>query len=181
MGISDVGCTDTFYFSASYYDLMNYVIVSDKTEVTKDQNEVQFWTDYIPPSFYNWDFGDGTTGTGYTLNHTYDITQDGYFDVKLEVINPTGCIEQATKRIWVTMATIPNTFTPNGDGINDYYLVGWKLEIYNRNGILLYKGDQGWDGNYNGNPVANDTYFVVIYDSAENGTTFKTNYVTVIR
>ncbi len=53
------------------------------------------------------------------------------------------------------MAYLPNSFTPDGDGINDYYLpigaalTDWNLEVYNRWGELIWKGDEsstGWDG-----------------------------------
>jgi len=96
------------------------------------------------------------------------------------VINPNGCVEVASKRIPVSLASFPNTFTPNGDGINDIYLIGWHIQIYNRNGILIYEGKDGWDGTYKGKPVTNETYFVVIYDSSDEGTKFRTGYVTVI-
>lgn len=52
---------------------------------------------------------------------------------------------------------IPDGFSPNEDGINDYFVIrnlpelypNYKLEIYNRYGNILYKGDrntQNWDG-----------------------------------
>jgi gliding motility-associated-like protein len=181
VGVSKAGCMDTFNFSASYFDLMYYAIESDKNELTNEQSELHLWSEEILNSYYSWDFGDGETGSGYDVTHVYDITQDGYFDVDLIIINPFGCTEYAIKRIWTSLETTPNTFTPNGDGINDYYLDGWYKKIYNRNGILLYEGKEGWDGTYNGRDVANDTYFVIIYDSSEIGTKYKTNYVTVIR
>ena len=59
---------------------------------------------------------------------------------------------------------IPNVFTPDGDGINDYFMVNstslrtLNVEIYSRSGLLVYSffGEgqrlaewQGWDGNIN--------------------------------
>ena len=179
IGFSKAGCTDTIKFTASYFEPLIYTIQTDKTEVTTDQNELQLWSENIPYSNYSWDFGDGYHGQGDNLSHTF-VAKDGYYDVNLKVINPNGCIEVATKRIMVSITSYPNTFTPNGDGINDIYLVGWHIQVYNRNGFLMYEGKEGWDGTYNGKPVADDTYFVVIYDSAEKGTKFKTGYVTLI-
>lgn len=181
IGISNKGCKDTFNFSAAYFNLRYYTIQTDKDEITNEQNQVHLWSEEIPPSYYTWFFGDSLTGSGYDVTHTYDITQDGYFDVKLKIINPDGCLEEATKRIWTSLESFPNTFTPNGDGLNDYYMKGWRIQIYNRNGVLLYEGEEGWDGTYKGSPVANDTYFVIIYDTSESETAHKTNYVTVIR
>ena len=57
----------------------------------------------------------------------------------------------------------------------------WHIQVYNRNGILFYEGKDGWDGTRNGKPAANDTYFYVIYYSAESGSKTSTGFVTVIR
>jgi len=180
-GTSYTGCTNTYNFTASYYDSMNYTISSDISEVTNDQNIVHFQTENIPYSNYNWDFGDSLSSTGSDVYHTYEITRDGNFEVKLKVINPYGCMEETQKSISISLTSFANTFTPNGDGYNDIYLKGWQIEIYNRNGILLYKGHEGWDGKHNGKPVSNDTYFVIIYDSTFKGVKYKKNYVTVLR
>jgi large repetitive protein len=181
VGYSEKGCTDTFNFKASYFDLMNYKIQSDKTQITKEDNSIHLWSDDIPFSNYHWSFGDGLFGQGVDVYHTYEIKKDGYYDISLNIINPNGCLEKDTTRIWINLNSIPNTFTPNGDGINDIYLKGWHVQIYNRNSILLYEGMDGWDGKYKGKAVDNDTYFVVVFDSSESETKYKTGYVTVIR
>ena len=177
---SKEGCSKTVNFSSSYFGRMYYSIQSDKEEITNFDNSIHFWSDDIPNSIFEWDFGDGTIQEGVDLFHSYEA-KDGYYDVKLKVINPFECIEEITKRIWVKIVSLPNTFSPNGDGINDLYLKNMRIEIYNRNGILFYEGEDGWDGNYKGNPVANDTYFVIMNYSTENGTKYETNYVTVLR
>ncbi len=62
---------------------------------------------------------------------------------------------------------VPNTFTPNGDGINDVFMPVGKsiasihLVVHNRWGELLFETDDasvGWDGMYRGEPVKNDVY-----------------------
>ena len=188
-GISKAGCTNTLDFTASYYDTYNYVIQSDRDEIvadlTADQKEIpntlHFWTEYIPTSQYYWDFGDGTNDYGADVFHTYNVAKDGFYDVKLQVINPYGCLEKTTKRIWVTASVLPNSFSPNGDGKNDVFLKGWHIQIYNRNGILIYDGVDGWDGTFKNQPVSNDTYYYVLYYTTEKGTKTKSGYVTIIR
>lgn len=71
----------------------------------------------------------------------------------------------------------PNAFSPNGDGINDYYnvfnvksIVSFNAAIYNRWGQQLYSWgidgigceECGWDGTYKGKPVKAGVYYVVI-------------------
>ena len=39
----------------------------------------------------------------------------------------------------------------------------YPVKIYNRNGIMLFDGIDGWDGSFNGKLVARDTYFYVLF------------------
>lgn len=180
IGYSKAGCTDTLNFKVTYYDLYNYTIQTDKVETSSDESPIHIWTEAIPFSQYYWDFGDGNTAEGVDQSHKYDRNQVGHFDVKLRVVNPNGCVEYATKRIWVLNKSTVNTFSPNNDGINDVFMKGWHLQIFNRNGVFLYEGNDGWDGKYNGQTVKNDTYFYVLFYESETGTKTKTGYITVM-
>ncbi len=66
---------------------------------------------------------------------------------------------------------IPNTFTPNGNGTNDYFkpkgegVVTFNMRIFDRWGELIFETDDmntGWDGKRKGNIVQIDTYVYVI-------------------
>ncbi len=73
---------------------------------------------------------------------------------------------------------IPNSFTPNNDGINDYFTVkanreahNYKLRIINRWGNTLFttnKMSDKWDGKYKGKKCNASTYFYLI-DYSHNG------------
>jgi gliding motility-associated-like protein len=82
---------------------------------------------------------------------------------------------------------IPNTFTPNGDGVNDRFYVSGrglgavtKMAIYNRWGELVYEGTGarandpgfGWDGTYKGEVLAPDVFVYVIEVQCTTGEPF---------
>ncbi|HEY0676699.1 MAG TPA: gliding motility-associated C-terminal domain-containing protein, partial [Chitinophagaceae bacterium] len=84
---------------------------------------------------------------------------------------------------------VPNAFTPNGDGINDTWLLtnlsdyaGADVEVYNRYGQVVYKATgvaRPWDGTRNGTPLPVATYYYII--NLRNGFPPMTGSVTIIR
>jgi len=64
----------------------------------------------------------------------------------------------------------PNAFTPNDDGVNDYFFVSttgacklqnFELKIFDRWGRLVFEGDElidQWDGSYDGQPLKEGVY-----------------------
>jgi gliding motility-associated-like protein len=89
---------------------------------------------------------------------------------------------------------VPNTFTPNGDGINDVFrpfiyrnIRAVHCWIYDRWGRLIAESqniDRLWDGQYNGRPAVEGTYFYVIeaeLDTRESRPFRKTGSVTLLR
>jgi gliding motility-associated-like protein len=85
--------------------------------------------------------------------------------------------------------TIPNTFTPNGDGINDRWDIlslnqypGCVVEVYNTIGQRIYRSvgyPTPWDGTMKGRKVPAGTYYYVIEPGS--GEKRKAGYVTVLR
>ena len=115
------------------------------------------------------------SGDSYSINgHSYNQTGD-YTDV---LKTTYGCDSTVVSHI--TVVNIPNTITPNGDGYNDLFMKGWHIKIYNRNGILLFDGTEGWNGLYHNKPVSKDTYFYVLYYTSESRTKAKEGYLMVI-
>lgn len=87
----------------------------------------------------------------------------------------------------------PNAFSPDGDGVNDVFLLkGYgeevsKVEIFNRWGELIYTGNslaQPWDGRYKGELVKQDVYVYKLEYNDYCQTSEKTTvfgHVTVVR
>jgi len=89
----------------------------------------------------------------------------------LTVTNANGCTNSATTTVEVNDLPIPSVITPNGDGKNDYFVIGEIIErveliIFNRWGNEEYTNVNylnDWDGRNNkGAEVPNDTYFYIL-------------------
>ena len=76
-----------------------------------------------------------------------------------------------------------NAFSPNGDGINDVFLKDTEIIVFNRWGLKLFEGIDGWDGRYNGKLVAPGTYYYVHNLKDINGKIIRVikGSVTVVR
>jgi gliding motility-associated-like protein len=177
LGISANGCSSTLAFTAKYYDYQNYSIFTDKNVLTLNDPTLKVWSEDVNLTNYQWEFGDNGNDEGNFVNHTYDINSPITVKVKLNVVNPYGCVETAEKVVWLIMESIPNTFTPNSDGANDRFLKGTKMQVFNSNGIIIYEGTEGWDGTYKGKPVGMDTYYYVVYYSTPEGIVNKPGFV----
>ena len=73
---------------------------------------------------------------------------------------------------------IPNIFSPNGDGINDTFeivsngIAKYDISIYNRWGQMVFNTtneNTHWSGKYNGEDVAEGTYYYIIVAFDSNG------------
>lgn len=117
---------------------------------------------------YNWDFGDGITYHQLSVTHAFAINgNSAEFTVKLTATDTIGCNSTFSKTIEV-VPFVPNFFSPNGDGVNDVFMDGFELQVFDRYGMLLYKGTTGWDGTFNGKKMDNDTYFYYLNYSDKN-------------
>ncbi len=113
----------------------------------------------------------------------------------LKVTTSQGCIATDSMVVTVVPYCIKpmEAFSPNGDGINDVWLVTngsgcldkAKAEVFNRYGAKVFEsGDykNNWNGTYNGKPLPDGTYYFVITYRLING---KDQYlkgnVTIIR
>ncbi len=85
-----------------------------------------------------------------------------------------GCpltMDTVQVRVFVSIAP-PNSFSPNGDGIHDIWLVPGletypfsELSIFNRAGQIVFQAKpytDGWDGKYKGKDVPNGVYYYII-------------------
>jgi gliding motility-associated-like protein len=126
--------------------------------------------------------------------HTFYNSGDHY--VYMIATSEEGCSDTAHLKIYIEPFTvfIPNSFTPNDDGMNDVFVSEsylepkeWEFKIYNRWGEKIYETNDyqfKWDGKYKGELVPFGLYnYTLRYRpcSEEDHTILKNGHINVIR
>ena len=186
---SNTGCIDYKEQTLTIYPIVNVNAGPDRTvleaatitlQPTVTGNALQYlWT----PSQY---LNDATI-----LNPTVLGVQD--ITYTLNVTGTGGCIfsDQVFVKV-LRFPNVPNTFTPNNDGINDTWIIDHlsdypnvRIQVFNRYGQLVFESKgygKPWDGTLggsNGKSLPFGTYYYVIEPG--NGRKPVTGYVTLIK
>ena len=141
-----------------------------------------------------WDFGDGNTDNN--QNATYVYPSPGVYDLKLYAYSGLDCYTMANEQIEIKYdlhLAIPEVFSPNSDGINDYLTIlafgikDFTFKIFNRWGEVVYSTNDmqssGWDGTYNGQEqgVGVFVYCITGENMATGEAIVRTGNITLIR
>ncbi len=153
-----------------------------------------------------WDFGDGSAPLtvnpevdGTVTQHAYNFS--GEYEVTLSTVNAQGCSKQMVQNIQVGdtyKIVFPDAFSPNADGINDYFqgkfagISKFEFQIYDMWGALVYstKHDHdsaptnwGWNGTYSNRKPYQQFSFRYVFKgyTGENIEIIKTGEATIIR
>lgn len=188
----DTACfiADTVYTTITFSDSTIAPIVdlaykdcsSGEVEVT----HYQYRERYI----YRWQYdGKKTTGAYPAIK----FEKPGIYFVDLDIEDPL--CNQSYKSDYQVMIEsikkethIPNAFSPNGDNINEEFLVTGDhcqgldyFRIFNRWGQIVFETDQPftefWDGTHKGRPAKEDVYTYIL----KSGNESKRGYLTLFR
>ena len=122
---------------------------------------------------WSWSFGDG--GRSEEQNPVYTYSDTGSYVMELLVETQFGCTDTISYTVKVEpnfTFYIPNSFTPNADGVNEYfygtgeYISSYQMEIYDRWGELIFQTsdmERKWDGSYKGKQVQQGQYVYKFY------------------
>jgi gliding motility-associated-like protein len=132
-------------------------IVANFNVVNMGNQEYEFTAMPLPECvncMYEWDFGDGENAADSVVVHQFDGLSD--YVIFLTTTNEIGCINtQQFQVLGTAYFYVPNSFTPNGDGLNDVFrVVGrgfseYELTIFNRWGAIVFHStdpDEVWVG-----------------------------------
>lgn len=134
------------------------------------QGDVAQLSATAPPGTYTWT---PTTAlsSGSILNPTARPAATTTYQLS---VTANGC--SATDEVTVTVEVFclkpMEAFTPNGDGINDYWLITTgsclrqaKVDVFNRYGAIVYHSEDyknNWNGTYQGKPLPDGTYYYIV-------------------
>ncbi len=120
-------------------------------------------------------------GENYQISNIFYNVSSGLYTVYVKDTNDCGIAEKD-----ISLLGIPNYFTPNNDGYNDYWNINGvsttynaktTISIFDRYGKLIKEIlplSKGWDGTYNGKNAPSSDYWYVI--NLEDGRTFKGHF-----
>jgi len=179
-----VGCTDSYTFNVVVpeFDSPEFDVESEQFTIHgafSIQDPILFINNTTGNyTSITWNFGDGAVSTEENPIHVY--TRPGTYVVTQTIVYPFGCtiVHKMTLEITKGYRLIPpNGFTPNGDGINDYFaplfsgLENVELSVYDTWGEMIYyeKGTslKGWNGKLKNRDAENGNYYFKV-----TGTTF---------
>ena len=178
---SDVNCADTFILPSKIsvlpsptadFSPLNITVPSYAAEVIFTNKSLNFTQSNFNP-------GEDRSVSPFT-NFTYEFNQDGYYYPTLFVENELGCADSITGKVFIKSEFyVPNTFTPNGDGLNELFIpiltapTNYTLLIFNKWGEVIFETNEvatGWDGTLkNGKLAKTDSYVYKLYFSYSQG------------
>ena len=134
-------------------------------------------------SSWNWVFENNTSSSAQNPVHAF--TMQGEITVILTVTNAGGCTDTASRKYTVSnILAVPNSFTPNGDGFNDLFVVKGlsafpdsKLMVFNRWGSEIFNSTD-YNNDWNGGDYPDADYYYVL--EVSNGEKLK-GFVTLKR
>ncbi len=157
---SNFGCKDTAFDTILIYPKPDVMFDAVPDSVTILNPEITFTDETISDSIatWNWQFGDGDSSS--IKNPVHEYLDTGTYNILLTITDTNGCFDTVSHRIEILpdyIFFIPNTFTPNADGINELFIpkaiglneVGYNFYIFTRWGDAIFHTDDinvGWTG-----------------------------------
>lgn len=177
-GISANAPINDIFFVHKIDELATLRVIFESYYTTATGSEVRFSMDDTLDYSFEWSFGDGDTGSYPVVMHQYSAP--GTYEAALTVTSLTDPSDSYTTfpPLSVTVEDsfeVPNVFTPDGDGNNDYFIVRSNgfipltITIFDRAGNVVYKHSSpviNWDGRTpSGTLVKPGVYYYVITSS----------------
>ncbi|HVW59844.1 MAG TPA: PKD domain-containing protein, partial [Puia sp.] len=137
---------------------------------------------------FNWQPADSILGDPHVPHPGVSPQEDLVYTLK--VTSADNCTDSSQVQVFVLkMPVVPNAFSPNGDGINDTWVIRYldeypraDVQVFNRWGQPVYHVTgytTPWDGTYKGQPLPIGTYYWIIRPG--NGRRQMSGSITILR
>ncbi|MCP4457425.1 MAG: PKD domain-containing protein [Cytophagales bacterium] len=154
------GCFDTKIIKVNVTPEIIYDFNILRTNYCAERSVYQFESNLNLPDEVLWDFGDGSGSGNLSAFHVYD--QNDEYDVTLSTGSDYPCIEPVTITLLNDEVFVPNVFSPNGDGINDSFVIRSlyrpSLLILKRTGEVVFESTS-YKNNWDGGGLKEGTYY----------------------
>lgn len=188
--VSEKGCVSSVYskeikvfnLPSAKFDVQGNL----RAEEIIQFNNSTFWGNDVPLSCL-WSFGDNKTDFGInSVTHEYDTA--GVFNIQMIAVSENNCVDTAWKTLNIDTSTrvdtvktiidtvlvtpelkkLKNILTPNGDGINDLFLVeevtkggNCELKVFNQWNEVVYSSS-AYNNDWDGQNLKTGTYFYIL-------------------
>ena len=181
----------TIELKVTYIDKDGHEVVEDENFTAEVPLHIRLTSNpsgLDPEATVEWHIKNTQAGiniTRYEQDTEFDLTVAGKTEILLQAMFENEVVESASLTITVAESHLemPNAFSPNGDGINEYFqaksnyknIVEFHAYIFNRHGQKLYDWTDytnekaGWNGTYNGSPVKDGVYYVYVKARGADG------------
>ena len=170
------GCSDSLFMDSLVHvfpvPISGFLV--DKFEATVLEPQITFTSNALNADSAWYVISSGDTLFGFNQNY-YFPDSAGIYSIMQYVSNEFACTDSTDRSITITTGYkifIPNSFSPNGDEVNDFFkpvgegITSYHITIFNRWGQQVYASydyENGWDGrNFSDNIVIPGAYFFKI-------------------
>ncbi len=155
------------------------IIVADPTIATKSNAYINFYNNSVGADYWDWNFGDLRNHTSTIKDPSFTYLDTGMFTANLVVTNLFGCTDTAYVNIHIKddfSFFIPSAFSPDADGVNDYFtptginVTDYIMVIYDRFGNEIFQTTDlsiPWDGTVGSGEKAPENVYVYWIESTD--------------
>lgn len=196
---SAAGCTSSLtnpsMICVTGYPTADFVATPQPTNLY--DTEIHFTNTSSGAVSYSWDFAGLGTSLVQDPTFTFPDSLPGSYNVCLTAVNADGCQDSICKVIVINdifLLFVPNAFTPDGNGKNEYFLPiidgidpnSYELYVFDRWGEIVFQTKnpaEGWNGNHRGMKVKQDVYVwkIKVKDMETNKKREFYGHVTLLR
>jgi len=183
--VSPIGCqidtTFTNWINVEPSPIADFTFTPEEPSIFDPVIEFQSLSQFAAQ--HAWDFNG--QGTSMLENPTFTFPDSGQQVIQLIVTHESGCQDTIQKIVDITPEIryfVPNAFTPNNDGRNDFFrgtgvmegVTNFNFNIWNRYGELIFTStdpEVGWNGRStkNGKPAPAGVYVYVVRFTGPRG------------